>query len=108
MGEAEVWSTAHIEYSARAVTQPSQLGILACAAVLFYTYTYADIQRQDIQRRAYIRNEVAQGATTVVVHHLKDEQFTHDITLDGDREWNDYKDFYGIDPDIKILVEPEN
>lgn len=84
------------------------LGILACAAVLFYTYTYADIQRQDIQRRAYIRNEVAQGATTVVVHHLKDEQFTHDITLDGDREWNDYKDFYGIDPDIKILVEPEN
>jgi hypothetical protein len=78
--------------------------VVAFAAVAFYICIYASILRQDMQRLQYIRSESAKGAQKVTVGHLSNENFVRDITLREDWEWDGYKDFYGLDPDLIINV----
>ena len=78
--------------------------VVAFAAVGFYICIYASILRQDMQRLQYIRSESAKGAQKVTVGHLSNENFVRDITLREDWEWDGYKDFYGLDPDLIINV----
>ena len=42
-----------------------------------------------------------------MVNHLSNENFVHDITLDDDFSWDCYKEFYGLDSDIRIVVNED-
>lgn len=77
---------------------------IAFLAVVFYIGIYGSIHAHDHARLEYIRSEAEKGASSVTIEHLANENFVHDITLDGAYQWVGYKDFYGIDPDIEILV----
>lgn len=81
--------------------------VVAFAAVAFYICIYGSIMKQDIERLQYIRSAEAQGAAEVTIWHLSNENFVHDITLDGDYQWEGYKDFYKINPDLKIIVKED-
>lgn len=82
--------------------------VIAFLAVGFYTCIYASIMRQDFTRLQYIKSEAARGATEVTISHLSNENFVRDITLKLEFAWDGYKDFYGIDPDLKIIVREDD
>ena len=82
--------------------------VIAFLAIGFYTCIYASIMRQDFKRLQYIKSEAARGATEVTISHLSNENFVRDITLKLDFAWDGYKDFYGIDPDLKIIVREDD
>lgn len=84
------------------------LKVVAYAAIGFYICIYSSIMLQDIMRLRSVRNAEAQGKTEVTIGHLSNENFVHDITLENDEQWAGYKDFYGIDPDLKINVREED
>ncbi len=82
--------------------------VIAFAAIGFYICIYAGIMRQDYERLQYIKREETKGATEVTITHLRNENFVRDITLKEDFEWEGYKDFYGINPDLKIIVREDD
>ena len=82
--------------------------VIAFLAIGFYTCIYASIMRQDFKRLQYIKSEAARGTTEVTISHLSNENFVRDITLKLDFAWDGYKDFYGIAPDLKIIVREDD
>lgn len=83
-----------------------QLVLLAVAylAVLFNLFIYARIYGEDKARNEYVRQQSEAGCKVVTIKRLSLEEYVHDITLKADWEWDGYKEFYGIDMDVEIVV----
>ena len=81
--------------------------VVSYLAIGFYICIYGSINKQDFIRRENIRIEAEKGEEEVIIKHLSNENFVHDITLDDEFSWDCYKEFYGIDSDIPIVVNED-
>ncbi|MBR3832903.1 MAG: hypothetical protein IKJ73_01150 [Lachnospiraceae bacterium] len=78
--------------------------MVAYIAILFNLFIYARIHREDKARNEYVRRQAEAGEKIIGIEKLSLEEYVHDITLKADWEWDGYKEFYGIDMDVEIVV----
>jgi len=78
--------------------------MVAYIAILFNLFIYARIYGEDKARNEYVRKQAEAGNKIIGIERLSLEEYVHDITLKADWEWDGYKEFYGIDMDVEIVV----
>lgn len=63
------------------------------------------IDRADRQQLEQIRQQVEEGAKTVVMHPLGREEYVHDTGAVEKMNVKRYKSFYGLPEDLEILPD---
>lgn len=81
------------------------LGLTAVGLCLYDTCIYRQIDQADRQRLEQIRQQVEEGARTVVLSSLEHEEYVHDISAVENKTVKGYKSFYNLPEDLEILPE---
>ena len=81
------------------------LGLTAVGLCLHDTCIYRQIDRANRQRLEQIRQQVEEGARTVVLSPIEHYGYVHDINAVNNNAVRGYKSFYGLPEDLQILPE---
>lgn len=84
----------------------SNLLLSACAVfAIYYTSIYAYIYKADIQRDAYIQQQIDSNQSVIEIPELPYQGYLWDSTPNVNTMWGDrYKAYRGIDKDVQLKV----